>query len=188
MKNTKVNKIVGYTMTALSFAVLGLILVAPAKANTHNHNHTEVKATTATTEPVLLSSQEIEAKWTTGNMSKGGISQNALVGDSTKAGLYVIRLKFPDGYCLSAHSHPDSRNITVLKGEWLSGYGNKFDATKLKSLPAGSFYTEPEGLPHFTYTKGETVLQVSGMGPSGRNFTESSDCSAKDIEEAKKVN
>lgn len=159
--------------TTINKIILSMLLALPAFASA--------------AEPVLLSSQEIENKWTTGNMSKGGISQNALVGDSTKPGLYVIRLKFPDGYCLAAHSHPDSRNITVLKGEWLSGYGSKFDAKALKSLPAGSFYTEPEGLPHFTFTKGETVLQVSGMGPSGRNFTEESDCSDKDIEKAKKL-
>lgn len=36
MKNTKINKIVGYTMTTLSFAFLAMILVSPAKANTHN--------------------------------------------------------------------------------------------------------------------------------------------------------
>ena len=174
-------------MTALSFALIAMIFANPVKANTHKHNHEEVKNTSSTEQPILLSSKEIEEKWTTGNMSKGGISQNALVGDSTKPGLYIIRLKFPDGYCLASHSHPDSRNITVLKGEWLSGYGNKFEANALKSLPAGSFYTEPEGLPHFTFTKGETILQVSGMGPSGRNFTESSDCSAKDIEEARKL-
>lgn len=187
MKKTKLNKTIGWSMTTLSFAFLAMIVIAPAKANTHNHSHGEIKKDAVKVEPILLSNDEIENKWTTGNMSKGGISQNALVGDSTKPGLYVIRLKFPDGYCLSAHSHPDSRNITVLKGEWLSGYGNKFDAKLLKSLPAGSFYTEPEGLPHFTFTKGETILQVSGMGPSGRNFTEETDCSDKDIEQARNV-
>lgn len=182
MKNTT-KKLVGYTMTTLSFAFLAMILVSPVKAE--NHKHEEVKKTT-TEQPVLLSSKEIEKNWTTGNMSKGGISQNNLVGDPTKPGLYVIRLKFPDGYCLAAHSHPDSRNITVLQGEWLSGYGNTFKASALKSLPAGSFYTEPEGLPHFTFTNGETVLQVSGMGPSGRNFTESSDCSLNEKLDARR--
>ena len=132
--------------------------------------------TKATAEPILLSATEIEAKWTNGNMTKGGMSQAVLVGDPNKAGLYVIRLKFKDGHCLAAHSHPDSREITVMKGEWLSGYGDRFEASKLKSLPAGSFYTEPAGVPHFTRTKGETILQVSGIGPSGRHFTHESEC------------
>lgn len=181
----KINKIVSGGLTGLSFAFLAMVLVSPVKAN--GHNHEEVKTSSVKVEPVLFSLREIDTKWTTGNMSKDGISQNTLVGDPTKPGLYVIRLRFPDGYCLAAHSHPDSRNITVLSGEWLSGYGNRFDAKLLKSLPAGSFYTEPAGLPHFTFTRGETILQVSGMGPSGRNFTEESNCSVKEFFEALKL-
>jgi hypothetical protein len=44
------------------------------------------------------------------------------------------------------------------------------DAAKLKVLPAGSFYTEPANLLHFIEIREETVLQVSGIGPSGRHF------------------
>jgi hypothetical protein len=40
----------------------------------------------------------------------------------------------------------------------------------LKILPAGSFYTEPANLPHFIEIEEDTVLQVSGTGPSGRKF------------------
>ena len=45
-----------------------------------------------------------------------------------------------------------------------------FDDARLKVLPAGSFYTEPANLPHFIEIREDTVLQVSGMGPSGRQF------------------
>ena len=47
-----------------------------------------------------------------------------------------------------------------------------FDEAKLKILPAGSFYSEPANLPHLIEVKEDTVLQVSGMGPSGRTFME----------------
>jgi len=50
------------------------------------------------------------------------------------------------------------------------GHGETFDDAKLKILPAGSFYTEPANVPHFIEIEEETVLQVSGMGPSGRKF------------------
>jgi hypothetical protein len=55
-----------------------------------------------------------------------------------------------------------------LSGVFATGYGETFDRTKLKVLPAGSFYTEPADVPHFIEIREDTVLQVSGAGPSGR--------------------
>ena len=52
--------------------------------------------------------------------------------------------------------------------------GETFDPEKLKILPAGSFYTEPENIPHYIEIKEEGVLQVSGTGPSGRRFVDRS--------------
>jgi hypothetical protein len=37
-------------------------------------------------------------------------------------------------------------------------------------LPAGSFYTEPANVPLFIEIEEDTVLQVSGTGPSGRKL------------------
>ena len=53
-----------------------------------------------------------------------------------------------------------------------TGYGVKFDTARLKMLPAGSFYTEPANVPHYIEIKEEIVLQVSGIGPSGRKFVD----------------
>jgi hypothetical protein len=111
-----------------------------------------------------------EMKFETTGLAMAGMSQANLVGDPVKPGPYTIRLRFPDGYKLAPHSHPDAREITILTGTWLTGYGEKFDAAALKTLPAGSFYTEPANLPHFVQTKGAVLIQVSGRGPSARRF------------------
>jgi hypothetical protein len=51
------------------------------------------------------------------------------------------------------------------------GYGSTFDTKSLKDLPAGSFYTEPAGQPHFAQTGDETVvIWVTGYGPSDTKF------------------
>lgn len=121
--------------------------------------------------PVALTPQEMIWK-ESGGLSLPGLKQAIIFGDTSKKGMYVVRLEFPAGYVLRGHSHPDSRTVTVLEGDWLTGYGDKFDESKLKSLPAGSVYTEPANLPHFVMTKVRTVIQVQGFGPSGRNFTE----------------
>lgn len=67
------------------------------------------------------------------------MEQTNLVGDPTKPGPYTIRLKFPAGYKVAPHTHPDSREVTILSGTWYTGYGEKFDPAALKELPAGSF-------------------------------------------------
>ena len=76
------------------------------------------------------------------------------------------------GFTIAPHSHPDSREVTIISGTYATGYGEKFDAEKLKVLPAGSFYTEPANIPHYIEIKEEVVLQVSGTGPSGRHFVD----------------
>lgn len=112
-----------------------------------------------------------EMKWTTqGALAAPGLQQLNLVGDPTKPGPYTSRLKFPKGFRIAPHTHPDSREVTIISGVYATGYGETFDNSKLKVLPAGSFYTEPANLPHYIEIEEDTVLQVSGMGPSGRKF------------------
>jgi hypothetical protein len=65
--------------------------------------------------------------------------------------------------------------VTIISGTYATGYGDKFDEDKLKVLPAGSFYTEPANLPHFIEIKEDVVLQVSGKGPSGRQYVDAPD-------------
>ena len=99
-----------------------------------------------------------------------GLEQVNLVGDPALPGRYTIRLKFPKGFRIAPHTHPDSREVTVLSGTFANGYGDKFDPTKLRKLKPGSFYTEPSDVPHFIEVEEDVVLQVSGTGPSGRHF------------------
>jgi len=117
-----------------------------------------------------------EMAWVSqGPLAAPGMEQLNLVGDPTKPGPYTLRLKFSKGFRIEPHSHPDSREVTIVSGVYATGYGETFDMAKLKILPAGSFYTEPANLPHFIEIEEDTVLQVSGTGPSGRRFINSSD-------------
>jgi quercetin dioxygenase-like cupin family protein len=117
-----------------------------------------------------------EMKWSPqGALALPGMEQTNLVGDPAKPGPYTIRLTFPAGYKVAAHTHPDSREVTILSGTWYTGYGDKFDTEKLKALPAGSFYTEPANVSHFVEVREPVLVQVSGMGPSGRKFVNPAD-------------
>ncbi len=92
-----------------------------------------------------------------------------LYGDPTKPGLYVMRLKFPAGFKVAPHTHPEEiRLLTVISGTLYFGRGEKFDEEKVAPYPAGTFFSEYSGLPHFVWAKdGEVVVQITGIGPSG---------------------
>lgn len=62
---------------------------------------------------------------------------------------------------------------TVISGTWYFGYGPRFDDSRVKALPPGSFYVEPPNEPHFART-GDTpvVVQITGFGPTGTRYTE----------------
>ena len=96
-----------------------------------------------------------------------GNQQAMLAGDPQKAGVYAYRTRFPAGFRNQPHFHPDERIVTILSGTLLVGYGEQFDESKMKALPAGSVFTEPSKQPHFVWAKdGEVVIQVIVHGPS----------------------
>lgn len=126
--------------------------------------------------PGVVALTPSEMHWASqGGLATAGMEQLNLVGDPSKRGPYTLRLKFPKGLRIAPHTHPDSREVTILSGTFATGYGEKFDVAKLKVLPAGSFYTEPANIPHFIAIDEDTVLQVSGMGPSGRQSVKPAD-------------
>lgn len=106
-------------------------------------------------------------------MGKGsaGPRMTTLLGDPRKSGLYSVRVSIPAHTQVRPHTHRDNRAVTVLSGTWHVGYGTTFDRKLLKTLPAGSFYTEPAGQPHFAETLDEpAVILVTGWGPSDTKF------------------
>ena len=94
-----------------------------------------------------------------------GAKAAVLMGDPSKPVPYVIRVNLPDGYKVPPHWHPTAENVTVLKGTLMIGKGEKFNAEASEALPAGSFMSMPKDMRHFAWAKGETIIQVHGIGP-----------------------
>jgi quercetin dioxygenase-like cupin family protein len=99
----------------------------------------------------------------------GALQIATLYGDPAKLEVFVQRFKFPAGLKLMPHFHPDSpRTVAVLSGTLYYAFGEVWDESKLKRLPAGSFFTEPPKAAHFAWAKdGEVVLQLTSIGPTG---------------------
>ena len=114
-----------------------------------------------------------QVRWFTPSYYTDGRARAQLLGDSSRGGPWVDRAKIPAGKRVLAHSHPQDEPVTVIEGTWYLGEGTKFDATKLKGYPAGSFILIPAGVPHFVATKEEEVIvQLSGNGKFQTDYVE----------------
>ena len=96
-----------------------------------------------------------------------------LVGDPTKPGPYVIRVRLPAGTKMMPHKHPEDRIYTVMSGVFYIGLGETFDESKLMAYTPGSVVVLPGNQPHFHFAKsGEYVTQVSAIGPLGLEYVD----------------
>jgi quercetin dioxygenase-like cupin family protein len=94
-------------------------------------------------------------------------------GDPDKAGApFVIRIFNLDNQVVPPHWHPEDEHIVVVKGTWLVGGGDRFDRGALRELAVGDYVFVPKKMSHFALSKGETVIQVHGIGPFKINFTD----------------
>jgi quercetin dioxygenase-like cupin family protein len=94
-----------------------------------------------------------------------------LLGEPSKPGPLVVRVRMPPNQRVLPHTHPDARTYTVLEGEWQLGFGDKFDAASLRSYKAGSLYRLPTRVPHFQAAgPAGAVVQIESIGPTSTDF------------------
>jgi quercetin dioxygenase-like cupin family protein len=104
-----------------------------------------------------------EVRWFTPPFYNDGRQRAKLFGDSNQGGAWIDRVKIPSGARVLAHTHAQDELVTVIDGTWYLGEGAKFDASKLRGYPRGSFIVIPAGVPHFVAAqRGPVVVQVSG--------------------------
>jgi hypothetical protein len=117
-----------------------------------------------------------EVQWKAGPASlPAGAKFAVLEGDPTKEGAFTMRLWFPDGFKIPPHWHPKVEHVTVMSGTFNIGMGEKFDQAATHEMPAGTFGFWPAEMRHFAWAKGETVLQLHGIGPWMINYVNPSD-------------
>lgn len=96
-----------------------------------------------------------------------GVQQAVLLGDPAKAGMYVIRVKFPPHIMDYPHWHSTARYVTVLEGTWVTGTGATFNLGHAVSLKPGSVMLHPAKGVHWDGSGGAepVVVQITGEGP-----------------------
>lgn len=98
-----------------------------------------------------------------------------LIGDPTKPGPYVIRVKLPDDTRMMPHRHTEDRVYVVISGVFYIGLGDEFDESKLTAHGPGTVVVLPSGQSHFHWAKsGEYITQVTAIGPLGLQYVDPS--------------
>jgi hypothetical protein len=105
-----------------------------------------------------------------------GAQLTVFEGDPSKAGApYTIGLRMPSGYKIPPHWHPADAAVVVVKGAFVMGLGDKFDASKGTEMPPGTYMRISKGVRHFEWTKGETIIYIYGLGPLDTIYVNPSD-------------
>ena len=87
-------------------------------------------------------------------------------GDPEKPGeVFEIRIHNDAGYRVMPHVHPMDEHIVVVQGAWWFAMGSRFEPSALKQVELGAFAMGPKNMPHFAWSKVETIVHVYGVGP-----------------------
>jgi len=94
-----------------------------------------------------------------------GAQVAVIYGDPRKEGHYIILARWPDGYAVPAHWHNQTENVTVISGTFNVGMGDNLDKSKGETLGPGGFFSSGLKMHHYAWATGETLIQVTGVGP-----------------------
>ncbi len=147
-------------MKTLSLTIaLALLTAAPAARG----SDATKKSTAAKPEAVSINADEIKWGDAPPALPKGA-QLAVLYGDPSKKGMFTMRLKMPDGYKIPPHWHTQDEQLTIVSGTFVLHMGDTMDAPA-HTLEAGAYHFLPGKMHHAAQVKGDTVVQIHGMGP-----------------------
>jgi quercetin dioxygenase-like cupin family protein len=164
---------------AWSMLVLGVLGVVSARSKAAADEPKQaVQAKQAAPQPTVLTCPA-DLKWTEGGAELPGVKVALLYGHPDKAALFVVRARLPAHYRLPPHWHASDENVTVLSGAIYVGRGGTIDASAAKMIAAGGFFSVPAQSDHYLFTRTETTIQLTAVGPFGMMYVHPTDDPSK---------
>lgn len=152
------------TEVARRHLIAGAAALAMALFNFGIANSREAKSPNPAPTPSMVTPDAIN--WQPYAALGPGVERALLFGDPSREGArFTLRLKVPADHEIQPQWHPVDESITVIAGTLYLGIGDKFDRNTAHELPAGSIAFVPKKVPHFAFTKSETITEVHGIGP-----------------------
>jgi hypothetical protein len=105
-----------------------------------------------------------------------GAEMAVVAGDPARAGEpFVLRFRYKGVVRVPPHWHPTDEHITVLAGAFMVGMGATVNEASATELGPGAYALLPAKMPHYAWSKGDTLLQVHGIGPFSINYVNPAD-------------
>ena len=154
----------------VSRVLIGLVVLASLAGGLRaqpRHSSNTVHATPSPIQPPLSAMPPEAIQW---KAAGDGTEFAVLSGSPDLEG--VIRLRMADQVHIPPHWHPVDEHITVVTGTFYIGMGEKFEESRAKAMPAGSYEFMPKDMRHFGWAKGTTIIQIHGVGPFKTNWVD----------------
>lgn len=161
------------TTLTLAFVVALATLLVPASPALAQDGSTDIIDPVPDNHMIL---GPADVDWRDGPGSLPAGAQFAVIeGDPSQRGFFTLRLRLPDGYVIPPHSHPGVERLTVISGTFNLGMGDRVDRQDTRALAPGSYFSMPPGMNHFAIAEGETVVQLTSIGPWQVNYVNPAD-------------
>ncbi len=94
-----------------------------------------------------------------------GLESSVILGNPETKGAYAIAFRLAPGAWIPPHTHPAPKQVTVIAGALLMGYGERLDSAAVTPLETGQVMVVPAATAHFEGAASRTVVIFSGDGP-----------------------
>jgi mannose-6-phosphate isomerase-like protein (cupin superfamily) len=144
----------------------GIVLVAMASAGISSQTKSQPPGHHTLVRPDSLDWQAV----------RPGTERAVVAGDpATPGSAFVLRFRYHGNVRVPPHWHPVDEHLTVLSGTFLIGMGERSDETSASQLSTGAYAWIPAKMAHYAWSKGDTVVQVHGIGPFTVNYVNPED-------------
>jgi mannose-6-phosphate isomerase-like protein (cupin superfamily) len=161
----------------MKIVMAGLAVVLFAVAPAARADDTKKKGGAMKVEALFINAADIQWGDAPPVLPKGA-QIAVLYGNPFKKGPYALRLKMPDGYKIPPHWHTLDEQLTILSGTFTLHMGDGMDSPA-HTLEAGGYHFLPAKMHHAAEVKGETILQLNGMGPFDIHYLNPADDPSK---------
>lgn len=162
-----------------SYAILALAIAAVGCSKDVTTG-TKASSSTPLLSLVATTAEQDDIQWGPAPpVFEKGAEFAVLQGDPSKAEEFTVRLRFPNGYKIAPHTHPTTENVTVLKGTFLAGMGEKFNESAMKAYGRDAFASIPATHAHYAMARGQTIVQVHAIGPFQLTYVNPADDPSK---------
>ena len=99
-----------------------------------------------------------------------GFESSVVLGNPKEAGSYTLAYRLAPGAWIPPHTHPRAKQVTIISGALLMGFGTTLDSAAATPIKPGQIAVVPPNTAHFEGAKEPTVVLFSGDGPLVTNW------------------